>query len=173
MPDTVLVTWATRYGATEEVAQTVAAALRQAGLAVEARPVRVVETLEPYSAVVLGCALYMGRMHGEARRFLAIHPSSLSARPVAMFVLGPVHREEKEWHGAWAQLTKELSRFPWLNPVALEVFGGRWDVSKMGFPFGWMPGVRRMQVSDARDWEAIRKWAEGLASMLHGAPVGA
>jgi len=173
MPDTVLVTWATRYGATEEVAQTVAVVLRQAGLAVEARPMRVVETLEPYSGVVLGCALYMGRMHREARRFLAIHPSSLSARPVAMFVLGPVHREEKEWHGARAQLTKELSRFPWLNPVALEVFGGRWDVSKMGFPFGWMPGVRRMPVSDARDWEAIRKWAEGLAPMLHGAPVGA
>jgi len=96
MPDTVLVTWATRYGATEEVAQTVAAALRQAGLAVEARPMRDVETVEPYSAVVVGCALYMGRMHREARRFLVVHPSSLSARPVAMFVLGPVHREEKE-----------------------------------------------------------------------------
>ena len=90
-----------------------------------------------------------------------------------MFVLGPVHRDEKEWQGARTQLTKELSRYPWLNPVALEVFGGRWDVSKMGFPFAWLPGVRRMPLSDARDWEAIRKWAEGLLPMLHGAPVGA
>src|SRR5690242_17702044 len=116
MTDTILVTWATRYGATQEVAETVAATLRQGGLAVEARPMRDVETVEPYSAVVLGCALYMGRMHREARRFLAVHPSALSTRPAAMFVLGPIHSDEKEWQGARTQLTKELSRFPWLNP---------------------------------------------------------
>lgn len=173
MTDSVLVTWATRFGATEEVAQAVAAALRQSGLTVEARPIAEIKTVEPYSAIVLGCALYAGHIHRDARRFLAAHRSELLARPVAVFVLGPVHSDEKEWHGARAQVSKELARLPWFTPVALEVFGGRWDPSKMGFPFSWLPGVQRIPVSDARDWEAIRQWAGTLVSLLQQAPVGA
>lgn len=173
MPDTVLVTWATRFGATEEVAETVASVLRQSGVAVEARPIAEVATLDPYGAVVLGCALYAGRIHRDARRFLAKYSADLAARPVGMFVLGPVHSEEKEWQSARTQLSKQLTQFPWFTPVSLEVIGGRWDPSKMGFPFSWLPGLRRIPASDARDWDAIRRWASTLVPLLHRAPVSA
>ena len=66
MEPTVLVTYATRYGSTEEVAQTIADTLRGIGIEAETQPVRNVGTLARYSAVVLGVPLYMGRMHKEA-----------------------------------------------------------------------------------------------------------
>ncbi|HTX76299.1 MAG TPA: flavodoxin domain-containing protein [Terracidiphilus sp.] len=162
----VLVTWATRSGSTEEVAQSIAATLREYGLVVDAQPVRTVHTLEGVSAVILGAPLYVARLHRDARRFLAIHREALRARPVALFVLGPIHNDEKEWPAARQQLQKELAKFPWLLPVAEEVFGGKWDPATLGLPFRWLPAMRNIPASDVRNWNAIRDWAGQLRLML-------
>ena len=69
----VLVGYATRYGSTQEVAEAVAATLREGGLAVDIRPLREVRTLAGYSAVVLGAPLFMFRWHQDALRFLITH----------------------------------------------------------------------------------------------------
>jgi menaquinone-dependent protoporphyrinogen IX oxidase len=55
----VLVGYATRYGSTQEVAEAVAATLRECGLAVDIRPMQEVRTLAGYSAVVLGASLLL------------------------------------------------------------------------------------------------------------------
>ena len=49
MEPIVLVTYATRYGSTEEVALGVAQTLREGGVAVETQPVRSVHFLERYA----------------------------------------------------------------------------------------------------------------------------
>lgn len=51
MEDTILVTYASRNGATREIAEKIGAALRQANLAVDVLPVDGVHNLEPYRAV--------------------------------------------------------------------------------------------------------------------------
>ena len=56
MSSVVLVGYATRYGSTQEVAEAVAATLRENGHAVDIQPMREVRTLAGYSAVVLGWA---------------------------------------------------------------------------------------------------------------------
>jgi len=77
-----------------------------------------------YSVVVLGAPLYMFRWHKDARHFLSRHREALTQRPVAIFALGPFTTgDEKEWQGSREQLNKELAGFPWLTPVALEIFG--------------------------------------------------
>jgi menaquinone-dependent protoporphyrinogen oxidase len=162
----VLVTWATRYGSTEEVAQAIATVLREYGFTIEEQPMRGVESLDRYGAVVLGCALYMSRIHGDARRFLSKHREALTQCPVALFVLGPIHADEKEFPVARRQLDKELAKFPRFHPVVQEIFGGRWDPSQMGFPFSWLPAVHSIPVSDARDWDAIQAWARTLPAVL-------
>lgn len=166
-----LVTWATRYGSTEEVAQAIAAVLRESGSTVEAQPMRTVQSLDGYGAVVLGCALYMSQIHRDARRFLSMHRRVLREKPVALFVLGPIHADEKEFPTARRQLDRQLAKFPWFSPVVLEIFGGRWDPAKMGFPFNWLPAVKGVPVSDARDWDAIRAWARTLPTVLQVQPV--
>jgi len=169
VPATVLVGYATRYGSTQEVAETVAATLRERGLTVDIQPMREVRALEGYGAVVLGAALYMYRWHKDARRFLSRHRKALAELPVAVFALGPVHDpyDEKEWRDSRAQLDKELAKHPWLKPVALEILGGKFDPAQLRFPINLIAGSE--PASDLRDWTAIRDWASELAAKLEPA----
>ena len=166
MSASILVGFATRTGSTQEVAEAIAAALREGGLAVDCRPLKEVQTLERYTAVVLGAPLYMFRWHKDAKRFLSRHRQALMERPAAVFALGPFHDDAKERQDARAQLDKELLKFPWLAPVAAEVFGGRHDPAKLTFPHNLIPALKQMPASDIRDWTAIRAWAIELTAKL-------
>ena len=169
MSTSVMVGYATRYGSTREVAEAVAATLREGGLAAELQPIREVRTLEGYSALVLGAPLYMFRWHKDARRFLSRHRQAIVERPVAIFALGPVHapHDESEWQDSRAQLDKELAKFPWLTPVALEIFGGKYEPENLRWPIRLLAGNE--PATDIRDWEAIRAWASDLSAKLEPA----
>ncbi|MEA3458686.1 MAG: flavodoxin domain-containing protein [Candidatus Thermoplasmatota archaeon] len=166
MSTLVLVGYATRYGSTQEVAEAVAATLREHGLEVDIQPMRKVRTLAGYRAVVLGAPLFMFHWHKDALRFLSRHREALTERPVAIFVLGPTHddEDEKEWQDSRTQIDKELAKFPWLTPVALEMFGGKYDPAKLRFPINLLAG--KEPASDIRDWTAIRAWADSIRALL-------
>jgi menaquinone-dependent protoporphyrinogen oxidase len=174
MSASILVTYATRYGSTQEVAESVAATLRENGLEVELQPMRKVHTLAGYRAVVMGAPIYFGSLHKDAQRFLSQHRQALSERPVAVFVLGPTRDDEKERQGVRAQLDQELAKYPWLTPVALELFGGKYDPAKLRFPDNLIASLpaspsHNAPASDVRDWAAIRAWASNLAAKLQSA----
>lgn len=166
MPAGVLIGYATRSGSTQEVAEAIATTFRDSGHEVDLQPMRNVRTLAGYRLLVLGAPLYMFRWHKDARAFLAKHQQALKGLSVAVFALGPFHDEEKEWQGVRAQLDKELAKFPWLTPVAHEVFGGKFDPTKLRFPLNLVPAMKKMPASDIRDWAAIRAWAMDLAAKL-------
>jgi menaquinone-dependent protoporphyrinogen oxidase len=171
MANSVLVVYATRYGSTQEVAEQVATTLRESGLAADVQPARQVRALEGYRAVVVGAPLYIGRLLKDARRFLAQHREALADRPVAVFALGPTRAAEEDWEAVRSQMEQELDKYPWLEPVAVQLFGGKYDPAKLRFPdsllatFPASP-LHQMPASDLRDWEAIRAWASGLAAKL-------
>jgi menaquinone-dependent protoporphyrinogen oxidase len=166
MPISVLVGYATRYGSTREVAEAIAATLRECGLKADLQPVRDVRGLTEYRAVILGAPLFMFRWHKDVLRFLSRQRRALTERPVAVFALGPVHDpyDEEEWQDSRAQLDKELAKFPWLRPVTVEVFGGKYDPEKLRFPISLFAG--KEPASDLRDWTVIRDWAEDLCAKL-------
>jgi menaquinone-dependent protoporphyrinogen oxidase len=164
MKPLVLLAYATKYGSTEETARMVGAVLGTEGFEVEVWPVNKLPLWKPYAAVVLAAALYMGRLHKDARRFVAERREELSRVPVALIVPGPVGKEEKDWASAQRQLDKELARWSWLHPVAQKIVGGKWDPSKSGRLVRWM--LRKVPAADARDWLAIRAWARDLAGKL-------
>jgi menaquinone-dependent protoporphyrinogen oxidase len=169
MSSLVLVGYATRYGSTQEVAEAVTETLRECGLAVEMQPLREVRSLAAYSAVVLGAPLYMYSWHKDARRFLSRHRQALTERPVAVFALGPTHdpHDEEEWRDSHAQLDKELAKFSWLAPIAIQMFGGKFDPEKLRFPINVLAGQE--PATDIRDWTAIRAWASNLAPQFEPA----
>lgn len=169
MSASVLVAYATRYGSTQEVAEAVAVTLRECGLAVDIQPMRDVRSLDQYRAVVLGAPLYMFHWHKDALHFLARHREALTARPVAVFALGPFHADEKEFQEVREQLDKELAKFPWLTPEAIAIFGGKFDPEKLTFPHNLVPALKNMPASDIRDWTAIRAWANDLAAQFQPA----
>jgi menaquinone-dependent protoporphyrinogen oxidase len=173
MSASVLVAYATRYGSTREVAEAVTATLREKGLGVDVKPIREVHTLDGYRAVVLGAPLYMFHWHKDALHFLQRYRESLSVRPVAIFALGPLHDEAKEFQGTREQLDKELAKFPWLTPTTITIFGGKLDPAKLTFPHNLVPALKNMPPSDVRDYAAIKAWAGDLAQKLQVVPMEA
>ena len=157
----ILVTYATRYGSTEEVAETIASTLREAGLEVELQPMRAVKS----AGFLWRCCAGSG----DLRRALAPRGAPIpvttsgspqSVCPVAIFTLGPVNTSAGAMKNSHRQLDKELARYPWLKLVALEIFVGKYDPSKLGFFEKLLPA------SDHRNWEAIRAWAKALPAQL-------
>lgn len=164
MTATILVGYATRYGSTREVAEAVAEVLRDLGLNVDLRLLKDVRSLDGYSAVVMGAALYMYHWNKDALKFLSRHRDPLSRLPVFVFSLGPIHDEPKEFEDARAQLDADLAKETWFKPVEIKMFAGKFDPAALPFPINKMAG--KEPASDARDWEAIRAWATGLAGKL-------
>jgi menaquinone-dependent protoporphyrinogen oxidase len=169
MTNRVLVAFATEYGSTQEVAEAIAAALRERGLEADMRRAREVRSLDGYNAVVLGAPLYMFKWHKDALGFLARHRSALAERPVAIFALGPFHDEEKDWQEVRSELDKELAKFPWLAPASIKIVGGKFDPTKLRFPWNMLPALKQMPACDLRDWTAIRAWASDLTTKLQSA----
>jgi menaquinone-dependent protoporphyrinogen oxidase len=171
MKPSVLVAYATKYGSTHEVAEYIAILLREGGLAVDVMAMRNVQSLEGYGAVVLGAPLYIGRWHKDAHNFLEHHRAVLEQRQVAFFTLGPTEADEESFKGVREQLEQEWARYPWLKPVATELFGGVYDPAKLRFPDSLLAKLPVSPLhgapkSDARDWEVIGSWASGLVALF-------
>jgi menaquinone-dependent protoporphyrinogen oxidase len=174
MSNSILLAYATRYGSTQEVAEAIAATLREQGLEVDVQPMKKVRSVKEYRAVVLGAPLYIGSLHKDAQNFLKRYSEALMSQPVAFFVLGPTHTIEKELEESRVQLDKELGKFPGLKLVVREVFFGKYDPAKLRFPdslIASLPAspVHNEPASDVRDWPAIRAWATSLATQLQPA----
>jgi menaquinone-dependent protoporphyrinogen oxidase len=157
----ILVTYATKHGSTEEVAETVAYRLRKAGLATHLVPAAEVEDLEAYDGVVLGTALYMGRIHHDARHLLKRFHRALATMPLAVFAMGPRALQEHDVAGSRKQLGASLAKVPDIEPFAVAIFGGVLHQAEQPFPFNRLPET------DARDWEAIRSWAAEIAPVFY------
>jgi menaquinone-dependent protoporphyrinogen oxidase len=162
----VLVAYATKYGSTRELAETIASTLVECGVDAVARPAAEVRSLDGYSAVVLGTALYFFMWRGEAHRFLRRNRKELSAMPVALFGLGPIEDTPQQFEGAREHLGKGLAKHAWLSPVSTAVFGGRLDPEHLRFPDN-NPAMRAMGAVDLRDFDAVSNWARSLVEALH------
>ncbi|MCL4505492.1 MAG: flavodoxin domain-containing protein [Chloroflexi bacterium] len=89
MNNKVLVAYATKYGATAEIAEKIGQTLRSAGLQVDVVPANKVGNPGAYDAVVLGSAVYVGGWRKEAVAFLEANEAALKTRPVWFFSSGP------------------------------------------------------------------------------------
>src|SRR6266542_3353634 len=105
---TILVTYASMAGSTEEMAQSVADEIARHGLRVEVLPVNKVDDVKAYDAVVIGGPMIWG-WHRAARAFLKQNRTALRHIPLAVFATAmsltqpsirsvggvPIHLDEK------------------------------------------------------------------------------
>jgi menaquinone-dependent protoporphyrinogen oxidase len=96
----VLVTVATKYGATEEIAQVIGEVLGEHRLEATILPPEQVEGVDGYDAVVLGSAVYAGHWLKPARELVERHAGELAGRcgcsPAARSVTRP-SRKRTRW----------------------------------------------------------------------------
>jgi len=163
----ILLVYASRFGSTQEVAETIAAALRETGLEVDLQPVQEVKSLDRYAAVVMGAAIYNAKWNAGAHQFVMQHQDALTQLPVAIFTLGPLSASEAAKRNSRRQLDGELAKYPWLRPVAVEIFAGKYDPSKPGMGFF----DRFVPARDVRNWNTIRAWAKALSVQLQQAEM--
>lgn len=155
MARSIVVGYGTKRGSTREVAEAVGAVLSERGFAVELLPAQDVGDVGRYDGVVLGAALYTGRLQRDARRFLKRHRKELATLPVAVFALGPRQDTKEHLQRSRQQLERALAKVPEVKPVLNGCFGGT---------------DREKQV-DLRDWGVIRAWAEDAADAFDAAPL--
>jgi len=89
MSDKVLVTYASKHGATAEIAEKIGGILKEAGIDIEIMPVKQAKDPSAYGAVVLGSAAYIGQWRKDAVKYLKVNAASLGQRPVWLFYSGP------------------------------------------------------------------------------------
>jgi menaquinone-dependent protoporphyrinogen oxidase len=167
MDKKVLVAYASKYGATAEIAEQVGEGLKKAGLEVEVLPAEKVKDLGEYGAVVLGSAVYAGQWRKEASDFLQGNEQALKEMPVWLFSSGPTGEGDPvEAMKGW--------RFPEaLQPVADRIgprdkafFMGEIDMKKLNLPERMIIKAMKAPSGDFRDWETIESWAGGIAGEL-------
>ena len=158
MAPSILITYATKHGSTRQVAEAIAETLDEQGFGVHVESAVDLHDLSTFDGVVLGTALYMGRPHADARRFLKRYHKALSAIPVAVFAMGPMTTGPDDIAGSKKQLDRALATVSDIIPISTAIFGGVVDPAKLHFPFS------RMEASDARDWDIIAAWARELAA---------
>jgi menaquinone-dependent protoporphyrinogen oxidase len=156
----ILVAYATKYGSTAEVAEAIAKSLETLKAEVLLLPLNKVRSLSGIDAVVMGAPFYMFRWHKDAILFLSRFDGKLQKVPTAVFALGPFHDVESEWLEIRGQLDRELTKFPWFQPIDVKLFGGKFDPVSLTFPFNMIPALKELPASDIRDWAAISLWAK-------------
>jgi menaquinone-dependent protoporphyrinogen oxidase len=160
----VLVTAASRHGATHEIAEAIASGLARRGIDAEAHPAEQLAGLDGYDAYVIGSAVYIGRWLAPARELVEAHADALSAVPVWMFSsgpLGPPDALKPEGDPVDADDMIQAA-----GAVEHRVFAGRLDKSLLGLPEKAVVIAVRAPEGDFRDWEAIDGFAAEIAQQL-------
>jgi menaquinone-dependent protoporphyrinogen oxidase len=178
----VLIAYATRHGATADIAERIAAGLRDAGVEADARPVAEADDLEAYDAVVVGAAAYMFHWLKDATRFVKRHRQALAARPVWLFSSGPLGTDLVDDEGTDILEVTRPKEFDELSELigsrGEQVFFGAWDpdappVGMAERALRHMPAAQDLPAGDFRDWDAIDAWtAEIVRDLRDEAPAG-
>jgi menaquinone-dependent protoporphyrinogen oxidase len=166
----ILVTYGSKHGSTAEIAEAIAHTFEEAGLTVDCIEAGTAKTVEPYDAVVVGSAVYMGRWRGDAARFLRKHANELAERPFWVFSSGPVGKPAEDDSAArWIEPPKIIDRVERLHARGHVVFGGR--VPEAGLAGRSMARNTPPEYRDRRDWDEIHAWAAAIASELSAVPA--
>ena len=168
MEKQVLVTYATKYGATAEISERIGQTLQQAGLPTDVLPIESVSDLSAYQAVVLGSAVYIGQWRKEAVKFLKNNEQTLAERPVWIFSSGPTGQGDPvELLNGWRLPSSLQAIADRIQPRDIAVFHGATDLEKLNFIQKWMLKNVKAPTGDFRNWEAITSWATGIAEALN------
>ena len=87
MSNKILVAYASAAGSTAGVAEAIGKTLVESGAQVEVRPMKDVNDLAPYQAVVAGSAIRDGKWLPEAIQFVQNHQAALARKPFAAFLV--------------------------------------------------------------------------------------
>jgi menaquinone-dependent protoporphyrinogen oxidase len=165
----VLVLYASKHGATKQIAEQVWRTLRENGLHTELREADEAPDPAGYQAVVLGTAIYIGQWRSEASDWLQRHQASLSKMPLWIFASGPTGEGDPvELLKGETVPQKMQALMSVLKPREIRVFHGVLRPEEMNVLERITIKMVKAPLGDFRDWKAIENWALDIAQNLQG-----
>jgi menaquinone-dependent protoporphyrinogen oxidase len=164
---TVLVTAASKHGATLEIAQTIARVLAEHGLSAAVVDIDDLGDVGSYEAYVVGSGIYFGNWLERARTFIDAHAGELARRPTWLFSSGPIVGEPPVADDANALRAGLVERLvEATNAREHKLFAGKLDKRRLGLLERAAVRAAHASEGDHRDWDEIRRWAAGIATQL-------
>jgi len=160
----VLVTAASKHGATYGIAEHIAKTLIDHDLAVELSPPDDVRSIDGYDAVIVASAVYAGRWRKGATTFVERFGPALKERAVWLVSSGPLGEPDDE-----------VPQLPALDEL-LEAtgaaghvwFDGRIERDDLSFAERAIVKAVKAPYGDFRDWDEVTAWADTVAQELTG-----
>ena len=164
----ILVAYASKYGATKEIAEKIGEVLTRNGEKVEVFPAEMVKDLTRFEAVILGSAIYVGKWPKESAQFLRVNEKSLADRQCWVFSSGPSGEGDPvalvEGKLVPSDLQATIDR---IHPHDVTVFNGNVNPEKLNAIEKWaIKSVVKKPFGDYRNWDAIESWADRIAATL-------
>ena len=158
----ILVTAASKHGATDEVADAIARRIEASGITVDRLAPADVTSVADYDAVVVGSAVYILQWMPEAHDFMERFKDELPAGRVWAFSVG--------MNGVPKHSRQDGSRVgPLLTHVKcrdLHTFAGRYKPSLLSLRERSVARQAGVVEGDFRDWEAVDQWADEIVEAL-------
>lgn len=159
----ILVTVASKYGATAEIGARIAEVLTARGHDTVSIDPADVRSVEDAGAVVLGSAVYAGRWQKSAKELVGRIGAECAALPVWLFSSGPVGDPAKPEEDPVdvAEIAEALA------PRDHRVFAGKIVKKQLSFPERAIVAALKVPEGDFRDWAEIEAWANEIADSLN------
>ena len=170
----ILVAYATKHGATPEIAERIAARLRAAGHDADPQSAEAVRDIAGYDGFVIGSAVYIEHWQKEAVEFCRRNLAILSSRPTWLFSSGPLGAQATDAEGRdLREITQPVEMAELreaVRPREHRVFFGALNPDTLGLGHRLMrslpAGRALLPAGDFRDWTEIEAWADGIAREL-------
>ena len=163
----VLVTAASRHGATAEIARTIGEVLAERGFEVSVVPPEEVGSVVDYDAVVLGSATYTGHWLDAAKELVSRSRDDLAVRPVWLFSSGPVGDPSRKMVQKMGEDPLDVADVLAATKArGHRVFAGRLERKNLSVAQRAALMAFRGLEGDFRDWDEIRGWASEIADAL-------
>jgi menaquinone-dependent protoporphyrinogen oxidase len=158
----ILVSAASRHGSTAAIAEAIGGVLSAAGIETDVRAPEEVTSVASYDGIVLGSGVYAGHWLTPAKKLVEREAAALASVPVWLFSSGPIGDPPKpdEEPVDVAQLRDST------QAIDHRVFAGMLDRRQLGLAEKAIIAVVRAPEGDFRQWDAITKWAFGIARTL-------
>lgn len=168
MDTQILVAYASGSGSTAEVAEAIAAEIEKEGLNTIVQNVIEVDSVAPYSGVVIGSSIRFGRWLPEAIACLEHIKTEIGDKPIAYFTtcLTLVDDTKENRQIVLDYMEPLLIKIaPDIKPIGLGLFAGSLDPARQAIMVSDGP------LGDFRNWDAIREWAQKIAARLATHPT--
>ncbi|MDD4355019.1 MAG: flavodoxin domain-containing protein [Candidatus Izemoplasmatales bacterium] len=163
----ILIAYGSKYGATEEIARHIGQLMNKAGLHTDVLKADKKLDPSPYSAVIIGSAVYIGLWRENVTSFVKRQVSVLGNKPVWVFVSGPLGEgDPNELVEGWFFPKRVKPFIDQIQPRSIVAFGGKVDTEQLSGLERWMMKKINSPTGDYRNWEGINQWTQTIIEEL-------